>query len=91
MEFEWDDNKASSNEVKHNAAFEEAKTVFVNPLAAIFDDEEHSREERREIIIGHSYKNRLLVVSFIERLEAVRIISARKANRNERKDYEDAL
>lgn len=89
VEFEWDDEKAASNEVKHNVAFEEAKTVFTNPLAVIFDDEDHSDDEARELIIGHSYKNRLLVISLTERSNLVRIISARKATRNERKDYED--
>lgn len=91
MAFEWDDDKAGSNEVKHGVAFEEAKTVFSNPLAVIFDDEAHSDEEHREIIIGHSYKNRLVVVSFVERSKVIRIISVRRATRNERKDYEDAL
>jgi uncharacterized DUF497 family protein len=63
--------------------------VFGDPLAAIFDDEAHSGEEQREIIIGHSSNNRLLLVSFTERAGAVRIISARRATRQERKDYEE--
>ena len=91
VEFEWDEDKAVSNELKHNVSFEEAKTVFINPLAVIFDDEEHSNDEAREIIIGHSQKNRLLLVSFTERPNAIRIVSARKATRNERKDYEDGF
>lgn len=89
MEFEWDNNKASANEAKHEVSFEEAKTVFANPLAVIFDDEEHSDDEMREIIIGHSQQNRLLIISFTERSKAIRIISARKATNNERKDYEE--
>ncbi len=89
MEFEWDHNKASANEAKHEVGFEEAKTVFANPLAVIFNDEEHSDDEEREIIIGHSQKNRLLIVSFTERSKAIRVISARKATNNERKDYEE--
>ena len=59
------------------------------PLAVIFDDQDHSTEEIREIIIGHSANNRLLLVSFTERDEAIRIISARQATRIERKDYEE--
>lgn len=85
---EWDDDKASSNETKHNISFEEAKTVFTNPLAVIFGDEKHLDDENREIIIGHSQKNRLLLVSFTERSNVVRVISARKATRQERKEYE---
>lgn len=68
----------------------EAVTVFRDPLALIFDDEEHSEEEYREIIIGHSLRHGLLVVSFSERGDVIRIISARKANRKEREDYETA-
>ena len=89
MEFEWDNNKAVSNQIKHDISFEEAKTVFTNPLAVIFDDEDNSDEEKREIIIGHSQTNRLLLVIFTERSTAIRIISARKATRTERKDYEE--
>ena len=68
----------------------EAVTVFRDPPALIFDDEEHSEEEYREIIIGHSLRHGLLVVSFSERGDVIRIISARKANRKEREDYENA-
>jgi uncharacterized DUF497 family protein len=70
-------------------SFEEAATVFANPLAAIFPDPDHSEQEHREIIVGHSDRHRLLVVSFTERGETIRIISARKATKRERKDYED--
>ncbi len=85
---EWDDDKAASNKTKHDISFEEAKTVFTNPLAVIFSDEKHSDDENREIIIGHSQKNRLLLVSFTERSDVVRVISARKATPRERKEYE---
>jgi hypothetical protein len=68
----------------------EAATVFHDPLAFIFDDEEHSVEEYREIILGHSRRERLLVVVFTERDDAIRIISARKANPREREGYENA-
>ncbi len=89
MDFEWDSTKATSNESKHGVSFDDAKTVVANPLAVIFDDEESSGDEIREIIIGHSFKGHLLVISFTERENSVRIISARKATRNERKEYED--
>ena len=88
MEFEWDESKATANLSKHGVSFEEAKTVFDNLLAVIFDDEVHSVGERREIIIGHSRNNRLLLISFTERPNVIRIISARLATRREREDYE---
>ncbi|MBD1805311.1 BrnT family toxin [Microcoleus sp. FACHB-SPT15] len=88
MEFEWDESKATANLKKHGVSFEEAKTVFDNALAVIFNDEANSLDEQREIIIGHSRRNRLLLVSFTERLNAIRIISARIATRREREDYE---
>jgi uncharacterized DUF497 family protein len=68
LEFEWDRDKAASNQKKHGVSFKEAATVFGDPLAAIFDDEVHSEEEQREIIIGQSAKNRLLLVAFTERV-----------------------
>jgi uncharacterized protein len=88
MDYEWDAIKAATNLKKHSVSFEEATTVFNNPLALIFEDELHSAEEHREIIIGHSRQNRLLLVSFTERPKAIRIISARIATQRERKDYE---
>lgn len=88
MEFEWDKSKATANLKKHGVSFEEARTVFSNVLAVIFDDEAHSVSEEREIIIGHSQNNRLLLISFTERPNAIRIISARLATRREREDYE---
>ena len=88
--FEWDVQKVASNVTKYGVTFEEASTVFGDPLAVIFDDEDHSHDEIREIIIGHSMLGRLLLVSFTERDKRnVRIISARKATRRERKDYEE--
>lgn len=89
LRFEWDEEKATSNGRKHGVSFEEAATVFANPLAAIFTDETHSEGEVREIIIGHSSAGRLIVISFTERENAIRIISARKATKNERRDYEE--
>ncbi|NOX61470.1 MAG: BrnT family toxin [Chloroflexi bacterium] len=87
--FEWSARKAARNKEKHDVTFEEASSVFRDPLALIFDDEAHSLFELRELIIGYSDKNRVLVVSFVEREHAIRIISARKATKRERQDYED--
>ncbi len=90
LKFEWDLEKASSNLGKHKVSFDEASTVFADPLAKLFYDSEHSSEETREIIVGHSVLGRLLLVSFTERgPDLVRIISARPATRRERKDYEE--
>jgi uncharacterized DUF497 family protein len=90
MRFEWDPIKAASNIRKHGVSFDEAVTVFKDPLAFIFDDEAHSEEEHREIIIGMSALRRMILVCFVERLEdVVRIISARPATRQEIKDYEE--
>lgn len=89
--FTWDPKKAASNLKRHAVSFEEAITVFANLLARIFDDENHSVDERREIIIGHSAQDRLLVVCFTEREDAIRLIGARKATSNERKDYEEGV
>ena len=80
LQFEWDSKKAEANKVKHGVSFEEAITVFADPLARIFEDPEHSEIERREIIIGHSAKQNLVLVSFVES-DRVRLISARKATR----------
>jgi uncharacterized DUF497 family protein len=88
--FEWDDNKARSNHIVHRVSFDEASTVFDDSLAKIFDDELHSIEERREIIIRHSINNRLLLVCFTERPnEVIHIISARTPTEKEQKDYEE--
>lgn len=89
LRFEWDPKKAEANLAKHDVSFEEALTVFVDPLARIFPDDEHSIDEFREIIIGHSAGQQLILVNFIETEERVRIISARKATRREREDYEE--
>lgn len=89
MKFEWDAEKAASNLSKHRVAFDEGLTVFADRLAKIFDDEDHSTEEQREIIIGHSVKNRLLLVCFAAQPGSIRIFSARKATKQERKDYEE--
>jgi uncharacterized DUF497 family protein len=88
VEFEWDEAKALSNLTKHQVDFTEAQSVFSDPLALITDDEDHSEQENREIIIGHSNQNRCLVISYTDRTGKVRIISARQATRRERQNYE---
>jgi len=90
IRFQWDPHKGKRNARKHGVTFIEAATVFQDTLAYIFDDEAHSDHEYRELIIGHSDRNRLLIVSFTERDDLIRIISARKANQHERNDYENA-
>lgn len=90
LRFRWDLQKASRNRQKHGVTFVEAATVFQDRLAFIFDDDEHSEDEHRELIIGHSSQRRLLIVSFTERPDGIRIISARKANQVERESYEQA-
>jgi uncharacterized DUF497 family protein len=87
--FEWDRKKARTNARKHGVTFEEAQTVFADPTAVVFYDECHSDDELRDIAIGHSVAGRLLLVSFTEREGVYRIISARKADRRERKRYEE--
>ena len=89
MEFEWDRKKAAANERKHGISFQEAATVFGDPLAITFADPDHSEGEYRFLTFGVSRFNRLLVVSHTEREGRVRIISAREAMRRERKIYED--
>jgi len=89
INFIWDKNKAKLNLVKHNLSFEEAATVFADPLAFVFDDVEHTRKEQRALIIGHTSKNKVIIVSFTERNQHIRIISARKATKKEKQDYEE--
>jgi len=89
VKFEWDPKKAASNLAKHRVAFEEALTVFADPLARIFDDEDHSGKEEREIIIDHSATQRLLLFCFAAQPESIRIFSVRKVTKQERRDYEE--
>lgn len=88
MRFEWDRDKAVSNCNKHGVPFDEAVTVFYDPLAATFGDPDHSVEEDRLITLGYSGQGRLLVVCHTERSGAIRIISARRATVRERKRHE---
>lgn len=89
VSFEWDARKAASNLRKHEVSFKEACGCSVPPRAKVFDDPAHSEGERRELIVGHSTRRRLLIVSFVERGSAVRILSARRATRRERRDDEE--
>ena len=89
LEFEWDDEKARSNRRKHRVSFEEAASAFSDPLALSMYDKEHSVDEERHVLIGESDRRRLPVVSFTDREGRVRIISARVANRHEKKRYEE--
>lgn len=88
MEFEWDPRKAAANARKHGVHFEEAITVFGDPLAVTFDDPDHSVDERRFLTFGVSAKGRLLVVVHTEQRRSVRIINARRTTRAERTIYE---
>jgi uncharacterized protein len=88
INFQWDPEKAASNLRKHGISFEEAKQVFNDPLFLVFADLDHSFEERRFVMMGELQDGRLLIVSYTDRNEATRIISARPATRKERKTYE---
>jgi uncharacterized protein len=89
MTFEWDDNKAETNSSKHGVSFEEAKTVFDDLLYVDFYDPDHSEDEERYLIVGRSNRRRLLIVSYTERGDLIRLISARKVTRSEREAYEE--
>jgi uncharacterized DUF497 family protein len=86
-EFEWDDAKAARNARKHRVEFREAETVWLDPNRIEAPDETHSDEEERSVTIGLSSRLRLLAVVFTERHEAIRIISARRANQAETRRY----
>ncbi|HLO89334.1 MAG TPA: BrnT family toxin [Nostocaceae cyanobacterium] len=89
MQFEWDNNKAKINLSKHGVSFEEAKTVFDDPLYVDFYDPDHSQDEERYLIVGESNLRRLLIVSYTERRNTLRIISAREVTPTEREAYEE--
>ena len=89
MEFAWDTKKAASNLAKHDIFFEEAATVFGDPLSNTFPDPDHSLEEQSFIIIGSSEQGRIIVVAHTDDGEVVRIINAREATHGERKSYEE--
>lgn len=89
MQFEWNENKAASNLLKHGVTFEEAKNVFDDPLYVDFYDPDHSESEERYLIIGESNQGRLLIVSYTEKGNSIRLISAREVTRAEREAYEE--
>ena len=91
LSFEWDEKKAKTNATKHGVGFEEAATVFADPLSLTISDPAHSQVEERFIILGKSHTGKLLVVCHTERGDNLRIISARRANRRERKNYEEGI
>lgn len=88
-EFEWDPTKAEANLRKHGLSFDEAATVFGDPLNLLMADPDHSPREERCLLLGLSNRRRLLVVAFAERPPRTRIISARRATRRERRRYEE--
>jgi uncharacterized DUF497 family protein len=89
LNFEWDPRKAAANVAKHGVSFQEAKTVFADPLGGVIADRRHSMYEERGVLIGLTERGRVVVVMFTERDDTIRIISARHATRRERTDYEE--
>jgi hypothetical protein len=89
LSFEWDDKKAKSNAKKHGVTFDEASTVFGDALSLTIPDPVHSEVEDRFVTMGSSFRGKLVVVVHTERGDNIRIISARRANRRERKAYEE--
>ena len=89
MTFDWDPTKAKLNLWKHRVSFEEAITALLDPLSKTDPDPDHSIQERRFITFGMSMQRRLLVVSYTERGEVIRLTSARPATKTEKKIYEE--
>lgn len=87
--FDWDPDKSKANLRKHGVPFEEATTVFGDPLALLMTDPDHSIEEERYVLLGTSTRQRMLVVAFAEKSPLTRLISARRATRSERRKYEE--
>ena len=90
LRFEWDENKAARNAEKHQVSFDEAATVFDDPMFITFIDEEHSFDEDRYITIGLSNRGRLLMLAHTDRDGQIRIISARKATKREGRFYAES-
>lgn len=90
MKFDWNHQKAKSNLRKHRVSFAEAVTVFDDPLLIVISDPNHSDEEERWFLIGESNRLRLLVVIYTEKGNRIRLISARRATKSERRTYETA-
>ena len=91
LTFEWDSRKARSNLAKHDVGFEEASTIFGDSLSLTIPDPEHSQMENRYITMGIAFNGKLLVVVHTDRGDNIRIISARRASRQERKVYEEII
>lgn len=89
LRFLWDPRKAAANVRKHGVGFGEATTVFDDPLSVTIGDPDHSTDEPRFLLLGLSNRRRFLVVAHLERGESIRIISARRATRRERRAYEE--
>ncbi len=89
LTFEWDEDKAKTNFRKHKVTFEEAKSVFNDPLLLTFPDPDHSDDEERYLNIGMSLKRRVLIVVHTERYQTIRLISSRKATRSQRRAYKE--
>jgi uncharacterized DUF497 family protein len=90
MVFEWDPAKAAANLKKHGLSFQEAATVFGDPLSVTFADPDHSRAEDRFITVGHTRRGKAVIVAHVDRVGSVRLISAREATPRERKAYEQS-
>jgi uncharacterized protein len=91
MKFEWDTGKEALNQRKHKVSFQEAATVFGDPLSTTVPDPDHSMMEQRFLTVGFSVRHRPLIVSHLDRGDAVRIISARSLTKSERKTYEQKI
>jgi len=89
LDFEWNAEKGARNLAKHRVSFEEAETVFGDPLGRIVADPRHSEQEERYVLLGLSRQQRLLAMMFTDRAEQIRIISARQASRREHRNYEE--
>jgi uncharacterized DUF497 family protein len=89
--YEWDPKKAKTNLRNHAVSFEEAASVFLDPLAVTYPDPDHSRDEVREITLGHSTRQRVIFVYHTRRRNRIRIIGARKATAQERRQYEENI
>jgi uncharacterized DUF497 family protein len=87
LQFSWSERKAKLNLENHGVSFEEAATVFLDPLARLYDDPDHSASESRFLLVGHSLAGQLLLVVHAEKRDTIRVISARRATSRERRRY----
>jgi hypothetical protein len=90
IDFEWNPQKAEANRRKHGVTFDEASSVFADPLSVAIPDPDHSEHEARMVLIGRSSAGSLLVVAHTEAGERIRLISARRASRREQRHYEES-